>query len=102
MIRFLHAHSSPAARIVGSAALIYGLRFDPRLRDDEYLGTRSRRAPDVIIVGPLYKDLYEHYWNKERPTVMRKIDTRLSAYNLVFRNGEYRVYFRPGDHNAHL
>lgn len=102
MIRFLHAHSSPSARIVGSAALIYGLRFDPRLRDDEYLGTKSRRMPDVIIVGPLYADLYEHYWNTERPAAMRKINSRLSDYKLVFHNSKYRVYFRPGDRNAHL
>lgn len=102
MIRFLHAHSSRFARIVGSAALIYGLKFDPHLRDDNYLGTKSQRTPDVIIIGPLYRDLYEHYWDKERPAVMQKIDSRLSAYKLVFSNSNYRVYFRPGDQNAHL
>ncbi|MGH9772830.1 MAG: hypothetical protein ACRD4Q_14215 [Candidatus Acidiferrales bacterium] len=102
MIRFVHAHSSPSARVVGSAALLYGLNFDPRLRDDYYLGTKSGRPPDVIIIGPLYRDIYEHYWNKERPAAMRKIDKRLSAYKLVFRNSDYQVYFRPDDPHAHL
>lgn len=97
MIRYVRSHSLPSESIVGSAALIYGLNFDPRLRDDYYLGIRAGRMPDIIIIGPLYRDLYEHYWNKERPAAMKKIDARLAAYKLAFQNSDYQIYFRPGN-----
>lgn len=95
MIRYVRAHSSPSEDIVGSAALIYGLKFDPQLHDDNYLGTKSGKTPDIIIIGPLYRDLYEHYWNKERPAVMKNIEKRLSSYKLGFQNNEYQVYLHP-------
>jgi hypothetical protein len=92
-IQFVLAHTEPGDRIVGTAALVYELRFDPRLRDDPYLGLRNGRKPDVIVIEPIYRDLYKG-WEPRRPADMRRIHERLSSYSLVYRNKEYDVYLR--------
>ena len=60
-IDFARAHAGPQDRIVASAALIYGFGFDTRLRDDARLGTTSGKMPDIVIVDPLYRDLYDSW-----------------------------------------
>ncbi|HLH44195.1 MAG TPA: hypothetical protein VKV74_14500 [Bryobacteraceae bacterium] len=92
MIQYLRANSVPSDRIVGSAAMIYATGFDPRLRDDLYLGIKSGRAPDIIVINSIYRDVYAG-WSKQRPEDMREIYARLSAYRLAYQNGEYDVYF---------
>lgn len=93
-VEFVLAHTPPDGRIVGTAALLYELRFDPRLRDDPYLGLHSGRTPDVIVVEPLYRMLYDS-WQTQRPADMRQIDSRLSSYALAYRRGGYEVYLPP-------
>ena len=95
MVRYLLSHTLPSDRIVGSAALIYEMGFDPRLRDDYYLGIRSGREPDAIVIDRLYSGIYAS-WTKDRPADMRKIYGRLAAYGLIYRDGDYAVYLRPG------
>lgn len=93
-IAFLRAHAKPDDRIYGSAALIYGLDFDPRLRDDPYLGLKSGRLPDVVVVETLYRILYDG-WAKERPGDMQRIRDRLQMYRLAYHDGDYEVYLLP-------
>jgi len=90
-IQFVLAHAGPGSRIVGTAALIYGLGFDARLRDDPYLGLKSGKKPDVIVVEPIYRDLYEG-WQPQRPADMQHIYERLSHYTLAYRRNGYEVY----------
>jgi hypothetical protein len=93
-IDFARAHARAGDRIVGTAAFIYGFAFDPRLRDDAYLGIASGQAPDVVIIDPIYRDLYAG-WKNQRADDMRKIDARLAGYKLAFDNGACQVYLRP-------
>ena len=93
-IEFARAHARPQDRIVGTAALIYGFGFDARLRDDARLGTTSGRTPDIIIIEPLYRDLYDS-WKVVRAGEMQAIKERLAAYRLAFDNGPCQVYLRP-------
>jgi hypothetical protein len=79
---------------VGTAALIYGFGFDARLRDDARLGTTSGRTPDIIIIEPLYRDLYDS-WKVVRAGEIQAIKERLAAYRLAFDNGPCQVYLRP-------
>jgi hypothetical protein len=81
-MKFVLAHTPPAGRIVSTAALLYELGFDSRLRDDPYLGLNSGRRPDVIVVEPIYRMLYEP-WRTQRPDDMWRIDQRLSSYYLA-------------------
>ena len=92
---FLLAHTRPNDRIVGTAALLYELQFDPRLRDDPYLGLRSGRAPDAIVIEPVYREFYEAL-RAGRPDELKKINERLSTYALAYRNAAYEVYLRSG------
>lgn len=93
-IEFARAHARPQDRIVATAALIYGFGFDPRLRDDPRLGTTSGQTPDIIIIEPLYRDLYDS-WKVVRAGEMRAIAERLAAYRLAFDSGACQVYLRP-------
>ncbi len=90
---FLLAHTGPRDRIVGTAALIYELHFDPRLRDDPYLGLRSGREPDAIVIEPLYREFYQG-WETRRPDALKQTNARLSLYKLAYRNDVYEVYLR--------
>jgi len=93
-IQFASAHARSQDRIVGTAALIYGFGFDARLRDDARLGTTSGRTPDIIIIEPLYRDLYDS-WKVVRAGEIQAIKERLAAYRLAFDNGPCQVYLRP-------
>jgi hypothetical protein len=94
-VKFVLAHTQPDGRIVGTAALLYELGFDPRLRDDPYPGLNSNRAPDVIVVEQSYRMLYER-WSTQRPADRHRIDGRLASYTLAYRSGEYEVCLPPG------
>lgn len=95
-IDFALAHAQPRDRIVGTAALIYGFRFDARLRDDPRLGITSGQMPDMVIIEPIYRDLYDG-WKTVNAGEMWQIAARLATYRLAFDNGECQVYLRPGD-----
>ncbi len=95
MVDYLRSRTLPSDRIVGTAALLYEMGFDPRLRDDCYLGLRSGRASDAIVIEELYRIQYAA-WSTERPADMRRIRERLSKYVLAYRNDDYDVYLRPG------
>jgi hypothetical protein len=93
-LEFLRQQTRPADMIVGTGALLYGLDFDPRLKDDMYLGLRSGRTPDAIIVEPLYRDNYTG-WMTQRPSDMKQILQRLSRYRLSYDRDGYQIYLRP-------
>lgn len=93
-VQFVQSQARPGDMIVGTAALLYEMDFDTRLRDDPYLGTRSDLVPDIIILEGLYRPLYTA-WEKERPADSARISQRLSEYRLVRRIGEYEIYLRP-------
>jgi hypothetical protein len=95
-VRYLLAHTGPSDRIVGSASLIYEMGFDPRLRDDVYLGLRSGRVPDAVVIESLFRAEYASWEKQGRPDVQR-IRARLSTYRLAYRQGAYEVYLRSGN-----
>lgn len=88
------ALAKPEDRIVGSAALIYEFGFDPRLRDDPYLGLKNGLMPDLIVMSPLYRIHCDELRQARRPE-LAAIESRLSSYRLAFRNEDYAVYVRP-------
>ena len=98
-INFARAHAGPHDRIVGSAALIYGFDFDDRLRDDPRL-----QSGEVIVVDPVYQNLYDALHSGEPPPAWQfiradeagAISERLATYRLAFSNSHCRVYLRPG------
>ncbi|MGD1095596.1 MAG: hypothetical protein ABSB35_26825 [Bryobacteraceae bacterium] len=94
-IDFLRSHTLPSDRIVGTAGLIYDLGFDPRLRDDPYVGLRSGRPPDAIVVEVIYQDMYTG-WATQRPVDQRAINARLAQYQLAYQNPDYKIFLAPG------
>lgn len=90
-IAFLHSRAPNAQLIIGSAALLFGLKFDTRLVDDLSLDVHSPRVPDAIVIGSIYRDVYDG-WNVIKPDEMRLINERLSHYILEYHNSEYQVY----------
>lgn len=94
-ILFALSHARAGDRIVGTSALIYGFDFDKRLRDDPRLGLTSGQVPDIVIIEPVYRELYDS-WKTVQATQMRAISERLAAYRLAFENSASQVYLRPG------
>jgi hypothetical protein len=94
VISFVKANTGPNGPIMGTAALLYGFDFDPRLLDDMYLGLRSGRTPQAIIVDePLYQHNYSG-WLQQRPDDMKQILHRLGQYRLAYNDGNYKVYLQ--------
>lgn len=93
-IDFVRAHTPSNGRIIGTAALIYELNFDPRLHDDPWLGIKTGRAPDVVVIEHLYDYCYEG-WRDQRPADMQQVRQRLSTYRLAYDFGGYRIYLAP-------
>jgi 4-amino-4-deoxy-L-arabinose transferase-like glycosyltransferase len=92
---FLAGHARSAQLIFGNACLIHTVGYDPRYRDDRYLGLRSGKRADVIIMTDhLDSDLYAALRTDNREDWDR-ISQRLSEYRLVFAPPGYRVYFSP-------
>ena len=92
---FLSSHASRAKLIFGCACLIHTVGYDPRYRDDRYLGVRSGRHADVIIMDDyLDSDLYDTL-RREKPDDWAKISRRLAEYRLVLTVPGYHVYFTP-------
>jgi hypothetical protein len=92
-IQFIRQHAKSGDRIVGSSALIYGLEFDPRLKDDPYLGLKSGRMPDVVVIEDLYHIQFDG-WTIVRPEDMARIRKRLAEFQLAYHSGQYEVYLR--------
>ena len=88
---FVRQHSRPDDRIIGSSALIYGMKFDPRLKDDPYLGLRSGTPPNMIVVEELYTIQF-NAWSKERPRDMAQIRACLAQYQNAYHAEGYDVY----------
>lgn len=92
---FVKSRTGPNDRIVATGALVYEFGFTDRLRDDMYVGLRSGRAPDVIVVENLYELTYA-IWKDERREDMRRIRERIDSYELVYDHAGYKVYMKPG------
>ncbi len=92
---YVKSIARPGDLIMGTAALIYEMDFDPRLLDDALLGIRSGRVPDLVIVD---KQLYEPFLEtlRQRPDEYRKVMERLTSYQKLRQLGEYTIYARPG------
>lgn len=94
MVGYVRAQTPAGGSIAGSAALLYEMDFDDRLRDDPRLGVGTDWTPDVIVIESIYRDHYAG-WGRLRPAVMARIRARLAEeYRIGYREGEYEVYVR--------
>jgi hypothetical protein len=87
----IRRNSTADMLIAGTGSLSYGLDFDPRLIDDPFLGIRSGRVPDMVIIEPLYRMLHTA-WITERPEEYAQLQARLQKYRKIYRGGDYEIY----------
>jgi hypothetical protein len=59
-----------------------------------YLGLRSGRVPQAIIVDELLYQPNYSGWMRQRPEDMKQIMHRLSQYRQAYNDGNYRVYLQ--------
>jgi hypothetical protein len=90
-VGFLKEHTADATLVFGSASLLYSLDYDPRLRDDPYLGVRSGRRAGAVVIEETYELLYSA-WKTERPEDYEKIMAALGTYEKAYDHGGYRIY----------
>ena len=92
-LAFLNLHGAGVRSIIGSAGLLYDTGFDPRLRDDLLLGSRSDFVADAIVFSPLSESAYDG-WESSRPNDLAAVRARLAKYDLAYRKDGYQIYFR--------
>jgi hypothetical protein len=93
VVNFVKEHAGAQTNINATAGFVYALGFDPRFKDDAYLGIDTGRIPDIIVVEEFYQGLHEG-WRTRRPEDMRRISERLADYEVRFQIDGYRVYMR--------
>jgi hypothetical protein len=90
MVAYLKQHARTSDTIVGSLDLGFGIGFTPRFVDDPELGLRAAKRPDFVVLEEIYEERLEAMRQKD-PAEYRQIRQLLSAYRLVFQNGQYRI-----------
>ncbi len=90
---FLARNARGARLIIGSACLIHTVGYDPRYRDDRYLGTLSGQHADVVVMADHIDDAVYGKLRTEKPSDWARIRQRLSEYRLVFAPRGFQIYF---------
>jgi len=92
VVSYLNGHASEDSLIMGSSELHFGLKHKDTLLDDKYLGYRSGRVADLIVVDPRYE------WERgvervKHPEIYQHIVQLLARdYQLVYEHAAYKVY----------
>jgi hypothetical protein len=93
---FVNRCAPEGAVIYGTAAMAYDIGFGGRLIDDPYLGLRTGKAADFVVVEELYRDLWGAI-GKRNPAAYRSIQATLTAnYSPLHRHAAYDIYIRHG------
>ena len=94
-VSFLQNNAGPAALIMGSSALDFGLGFEGAVIDDPRLGYHSGKSPNFIVVGDVdYAEYFRGYQTGE-PAVYRYIVERLAKeYRVVYNQAGETIYAR--------
>jgi hypothetical protein len=91
VVDYVRNHSLPGAFIIAPTELLFGLGPNFHLEDDPRFGSRTARAPDMIVSGPFSADARD--FQAEEPQTAQFIRQRLThEYTMVFQNEQYRVY----------
>ena len=90
---FLSQHLRPADTVMGDAAIGWALGFDRPVTDDAWLGYRTGKKLDWLVVTPVYAGTIESV-SHNRPDVYRHIAGLLAGYHVVFALKDYRIYVR--------
>jgi hypothetical protein len=98
-VSFLKQNLKDNTLIMGSAELGFDLNFPKQLIDDPFLGYKTGKKPDYIVVDEIYEDAFEGS-RKHRPQIYQHIQTVLKEYDLVYDHSYYKIYVRPQDRAA--
>jgi 4-amino-4-deoxy-L-arabinose transferase-like glycosyltransferase len=90
---FLSQHLRPTDTVMGDSAIGWALGFDRPVVDDAWLGYRTGKKLDWLVVTPVYAGTIESA-SHNRPEVYRHIAGLLADYRQVWAIKDYRIYVR--------
>ncbi len=91
---FLKVNAPAAGIIHGSSAFVHELGFDPRLKDDRFLGAYTGLRADVILVADYLTRANYEWLSQYAPEQMELIRQRMAEYRVVMVRPHYQVLFR--------
>jgi hypothetical protein len=95
-VEYVQQHARLGDEVFGSCSFGFGYGFPPQFVDDDRLGFYSGRRPAFVVMEEIYDEQHRVY-RTEAPAVCAHAQGLLAAYDLVYRNSEYRIYRRPRD-----
>ena len=92
-VAYLTKQVAPGAVVMGSQELGFGIGFGDGFVDDPYLGTKSGRVPDYIVMEEIYR-LRMATLRERSPNDYALVQSRLAAYDVVYGQGLYEILAR--------
>ena len=92
-VEFLKAHVKPDDLVVGSLEWGFGIGFTDHFLDDTYLGTRSGRVPDYVLMEEIYRENLRTMRAKS-PEDYERVRRRLAEYRVVYSRDFYDILAR--------
>lgn len=88
---FLAQHSQPQDTIMADSAIGWALGFDRGIVDDAWLGYKTGKKTDWLVITPVYAGSIESLpkTHSDAYTYVMKL---LDQYRLAYENEDYRVY----------
>jgi hypothetical protein len=93
---FVRDHLGSGQLAMASAEFGIPLNFDSRLIDDYRLGYRSGKKADLIVMDTQRYLPWDELLQDQDPDNYRYIRGLLSNYSVIYNQGGYRIYSRPG------
>jgi 4-amino-4-deoxy-L-arabinose transferase-like glycosyltransferase len=90
---YLRQHSTAEDTILADAVVGFELGFERRVIDDTWLGYKTGKKPDWLVITPVYASMIESM-PQFHPDVSRHITQFLEQYRLAYQNEGYRIYVR--------
>jgi 4-amino-4-deoxy-L-arabinose transferase-like glycosyltransferase len=90
---FLRRHATADDTILADAVVGFELGFERQVIDDTWLGYKTGKTPDWLVITPVYASMIESM-PQFHPDVSRHINQFVTQYRLVYQNEGYRIYVR--------
>jgi hypothetical protein len=90
---FLKEHAQPDDTVMADAVVGFELGFDRRVVDDAWLGYRTGKSADWLVITPVYASLIDSLATLH-PDIARHVNDLLQQYTLAYQNDDYRIYSR--------
>ena len=94
VISFLKERTSPSTSMFGSAELTFGLGLRDHLIDDIWLGCRSGKTAEIIVIDEKTQDRIEHLARTTPDVFACETNMLRNRYRILYDQSGYKVWER--------